>query len=261
MDKINAQLMGSGLKAPFGRIGGKSKLKKRIVNDYFPNDYENMIYVEPFLGAGSIYFYKNPSKKEVINDLDETIYNLIKGFQKFDANKIKNDLDGEYNKEEFNKIKQWNPSNEYGKFIRNLILTKTSFFNKGTSYGIGNNGRRNVINSNFEGYKERLKDTTILNKDYKEVIKKYDSPNTFFYLDPPDEHSEKLYKNDTVPIIELYNLLSKIKGRFLISYNDSKEAKQLFKDYYIKYVYTTYEHTAYTEKRRKREMLIANYPI
>ncbi len=256
MDKINAQLMGSGLKAPFGRIGGKSKLKKRIVNEYFPNNYENMIYVEPFLGAGSIYFYKNPSIKEVINDLDETIYNLIKGFQKFNAIKIKNDLDGEYNKKEFDKIKQWNPSNEYGKFIRNLILTKISFFNKGLSFG-----GDIKINSNFEGCKERLKNTTILNKDYKEVIKKYDSPNTFFYLDPPYEHSEKLYKNDTVPIVELYNLLSKIKGKFLISYNDSKEAKQLFKDYYIKYVYTTYENTAYTEKRRKREMLIANYPI
>jgi DNA adenine methylase len=256
MDKINAQLMGSGLKAPFGRTGGKNKLKKRIVDGYFPDDYENMIYVEPFLGAGSIYFYKNPSKKEVINDLDETIYNLIKGFQKYDATKIKNDVDGEYNKKEFEKIKQWNPSNEYGNFIRNLILARMSFLSNGISF----KGDRK-INSNFEGYKERLKNTIILNKDYKEVIKKYDSPDTFFYLDPPYEHSEKLYKNDTVPIVELYNLLSKIKGHFLISYNDSKEAKQLFKDYYIKYVYTTYENTRYTEKKRKREMLIADYPI
>ena len=49
---------GKTLKAPFGRMGGKSKLKKIIINEYFPKNYENMTYVEPFVGAGNIYFYK-----------------------------------------------------------------------------------------------------------------------------------------------------------------------------------------------------------
>ncbi len=54
------------------RIGGKRLLKKRIVK-MFPKDYENMIYVEPFNGAGHVYFYKKPSIKEVINDVDSGV--------------------------------------------------------------------------------------------------------------------------------------------------------------------------------------------
>jgi hypothetical protein len=53
--------------------------------------------------------------------------------------------------------------------------------------------------------------------------------------------------------------LKNIKGRFLISYNDSTEAKKLFKNYYINYADTTYEHTGMVGKRVKKEMLISNY--
>ncbi len=33
-----------------------------------------LIYVEPFIGAGSIFFYKDPSEFEIINDLDKQPY-------------------------------------------------------------------------------------------------------------------------------------------------------------------------------------------
>lgn len=38
-----------------------------------------MLYVEPFIGGGSLYFYKNKSIFEVINDLDNNIYNVYIG--------------------------------------------------------------------------------------------------------------------------------------------------------------------------------------
>lgn len=40
-----------GINPAFPRVGGKSLLKKKIVDEYFPEDYENMIYVEPFVGG------------------------------------------------------------------------------------------------------------------------------------------------------------------------------------------------------------------
>jgi hypothetical protein len=72
------------LKSLFGRIGGKSKLKKKIVDGFFPNNYENMSYVEAFVGGASIYFYKKPSIKEIINDKDSDVIELLKGFKKYD---------------------------------------------------------------------------------------------------------------------------------------------------------------------------------
>jgi len=257
-DEDEEEVIG-GVKAPFGRIGGKSKLKKIIVEKYFPKNYENMTYVEPFIGAGSVYFYKEPSKKEVINDLDSSVIELFRGFKKYDGKDIDKDINGAYSKELFNKIKDSKPSTEYRKFIQNLILTRTSFFGKKQSYGIGNS--RNTISANFSTnkIKDRLKDTEIYNKSYKDIIEKYDSPNTFFYLDPPYENSTGLYVHDTLPIKDVYDILKNIKGKFLISYNDSKEAKELFKDFNINYENTTYEHTKHVAKRIKKEMLISNY--
>ena len=83
-----------------------------------------MIYVEPFIGAGSIFFYKDPSEFEIINDLDKQPSILLKGFKKFDGAKISKDL-RVYTKELFNEIKASNPTSEYGKFKRILQLTRT----------------------------------------------------------------------------------------------------------------------------------------
>jgi len=60
---------------------------------------------------------------------------------------------------------------------------------------IGSDKSKAIIQSNFSNneLKHRLKNTIILNKDYKKLIKEYDSPLTFFYLDPPYEESGNLY--------------------------------------------------------------------
>jgi DNA adenine methylase len=240
-----------------GRIGGKSLLKKIIVNSYFPENYEDMIYVEPFVGGGSIFFYKNKSRKEIINDLDKDVYNIYKGFQLYDGSKISKSINGTYNKEMFEKIKNSKPRTDYEKFIRLLILFRTSFFTKGESFSVG----REKINSNFgDYYKNRLDNVTILNEDYKKVIKNYDTPNTFFYLDPPYEKSEGLYTYDEVNLNELYNILKNTKGKWLLSYNNSEEAKKLFKNFYINQVTTQYTHPLKGGMPRKTiELLISNY--
>jgi DNA adenine methylase len=250
------KLVGAGIIAPYGRMGGKSWLKKTLIK-YFPVDYEAMTYIEPFFGAGSLYFYKEPSKKEVINDLDKNIYTLMKGFKKYDGEKISETINADYDKESFNKIKDFKPKTDYDKFIHILLLTKLSFF--GNMKAFGNHTK---IASNYGNkYNERLKHTIISNKDYKEVIKKYDSPNSFFYLDPPYSMSEdyKYYDNKYININELHDLLKNIKGKFLLSYDDNIEARQLFKDFKITTVVTSYQETQYIKKREKKEIVIQNY--
>lgn len=245
-----------GIIPPYGRLGGKSNLKKVLIN-YFPNNYESLTYIEPFFGAGSLFFYKEPSKKEVINDLDKNVFILIKGFKKYDGNEISESINGNYDKEKFIILKNYKPKTEYNKFIQLLLLTKLSFFGNMRSFG-----NTFYISSNYGNkYNERLKNTIILNKDYKEVIKKYDGLNSFFYLDPPYSMCEdkKCYGNQYININELYDTVKNIKGKFLISYDDNKEIKELFKDFKIIKVYTIYQHTHNIEHRKKTELLIKNY--
>ncbi len=243
------------------RLGGKSRLKKEIVNNYFPEDYVCMTYVEPFVGGGSIFFYKNPSVLEVINDLDENIYTIFNGAKKYDNLDIKNRLDGVYTKEQFNIIRDSKLDDEFEKFCRTYYLLKNSILGKGTTW----KDDRPKMNVKLEGYKERLEDVVIYNTDYKELIVKYDSPDTFFYLDPPYEESKGLYNHYDINMFEMYSILSKIKGKFLISYNNSENVREIFKNYNIKEVVTKYNSGMYSKGSRAKgsrdvvELLISNY--
>lgn len=246
-----------GIVGPYSRLGGKSRLKKVLIN-YFPDNYESMTYIEPFFGGGSLFFYKEQSKKEIINDLDKNIFILMKGFKKYDGNEISKSINGNYDKDKFIILKNYKPKTEYNKFIQVLLLIKLSFFSEMQAF----NKNRFYINSNYGNkYNERLKNTIILNKDYKEVIKKYDSPNSFFYLDPPYSMSkkEKYYNNQYININELYDTIKNIKGKFLVSFDDNKEVKELFKDFKIIKVSTSYAPTQNIERRKKTEILIKNY--
>jgi len=58
-------------------FGGKSRLVKTIINK-IP---EHTCYVEVFAGGASVFFGKDPSTTEVINDLDKdlvTFYRTVK---------------------------------------------------------------------------------------------------------------------------------------------------------------------------------------
>lgn len=70
---------------------------------------------------------------------------------------------------------------------------------------------------------------------------------------------EKYYNNQYINIHELYNILKNIKGKFLLSYDDNTEAKQLFKDFKIINITTTYQDTQHIEKRKVKEIIIKNY--
>ena len=55
-------------------IGGKRRLAKRII-PLFP---EHTCYVEPFCGAAAIYFMKDQTKVEVLNDINGELVNLYR---------------------------------------------------------------------------------------------------------------------------------------------------------------------------------------
>ena len=249
----NNDKTGNGIIA---RMGGKHFLKKDIVDKFFPIDYENRDYIEPFVGGGSVLFYKKESISETINDIDSIVIDIYKGYKKYGFEEIKKAIDGDYTKEEFNKIKQSKPTTEFSKFIRLLILYKTSFFGNMRTHN-----RRESINLK-QNFHNRLKNVKILNTDYKKVIKDYNTENSFFYLDPPYRGSSLThYDNFNIDYNELYNLVKSIKGKFLMSLDDSNENRELFKEFNIYNVKTRYANPILGgfKKGKKNELLISNY--
>ena len=79
------------IKPPISRVGGKSKLRNKIIN-MLPS---HTTYIELFFGAGWVYFGKDKSKVEVINDIDKELINLFK-IIKYHTPEIKRLLEYEF---------------------------------------------------------------------------------------------------------------------------------------------------------------------
>ena len=55
------------------RLGNKKKIAHEIIQ-HFP---DHKIYIEPFFGAGGMFFNKPKAKYNIVNDLDSDVFNLF----------------------------------------------------------------------------------------------------------------------------------------------------------------------------------------
>ena len=192
---------------------------------------DHKIYVEPFIGGGAIFFEKELAEKNIINDLDTELvrdYKIARDAPS-DKEKYRKDLDNINALQRYYFMGSNNSSAD--KFMKTIIKRCNGFGGSPVSTKVYKDSNPyNKINL-LDKYQEKLKKTTILSQDYKSVIKTYDSPNTFFYLDPPYEKSEGLYKEFTMDFEEMARLLKSIKGKFLLSLNDSTTIRNIFKDF------------------------------
>jgi len=248
---------GGGI-TPFARLGGKSMIAKRLIA-MFPPDEDYDIYVEPFMGAGNIILRKEPADhREIINDLDKRMVVAFRGIKK--SGKYINDNVARIppSKEVFNANK------DKLNAVDIIDTIKYSFFSMGKSYNsaMAKNPEKRGNKTDYIPISERLKKVTILNQSFEKVIKKYDTPRTFFYLDPPYESKEESDYPDYVTPEMVWDSVKNVKGFVMVSYNDSAKIRGLFKSWKIKTIKTKYKNM--TDKhamgmRTKTELIIMNY--
>lgn len=224
------------MKSFFGRQGGKTRSRDKIYK-FFPPNGAYKVYVEPFVGAGSL-FLGQKTDKEVINDIDKDIYNIwrdMKSVSKEQFDKL--EFNGDENT--FNKLLEDNTTDSLQRLYRNLYISFFSFasfrkyFDKTKTKDSMRGNRDNIFNR-FQEIHDRLKGVTILNKDYKNIIKKYDSDNTLFYLDPPYfQTNNKSYSNKNIDFEELAKILKDVNGYFVLSINNDPYIRKVFKDFNI----------------------------
>jgi DNA adenine methylase len=238
----------------FCRIGNKKKIKDKILN-LIPNDFN--LYVEPFVGSGAIFLNVDlENKKSVINDLDK---NIVQGHSAIKSG-VTLDPKTFIFKDTQNNIYNKSVSSTNDKFLKSVITACGTFGAKGVGklyLNISNASIRNKIKNAIK-QKDHYNNTRIFNTDYKKIIKKFDSSKSFFYLDPPYESSKALYKDETFDFDELSNILKNIKGRFLLSLNDSPNIRNIFKNFKIISILVKGSNSENIGKDRK-ELLILNY--
>lgn len=239
------------MKPPFCRQGNKMSIIHQLL-DLIP---QHTLYVEVFTGSGALFFNKEPTKS-ILNDLDyDVVYRLkvLKKVPLFEKKEV-NDLD------EIKKLYDKPIQTLEDAVIHEKIKACNGFYTKPLKpsskiYTISN---PYTIVDNLPIYKNLLKNATITNNDYKIILHKYDSPTTFFYLDPPYENTiNNFYDNAIINYEEMRDILLNLKGFFLLSINDSPYIRKVFKDFKIKKI-SARDWNMKIEKKRK-ELLIMNY--
>jgi DNA adenine methylase len=111
-----------------------------------------------------------------------------------------------------------------------------------------------------------LKITEVENMDFADVIKKYDSPTTYIYLDPPYWKTENYYNNhdfDREDHERLAKVLNGIQGKFSLSYYDFELLHFWFPDNIYRWEKKEFAKAAAAKKGTKQnmgeELLIMNY--
>jgi DNA adenine methylase len=123
------------------RLGNKKKIAKEI-QKYFP---EHKIYIEPFFGAGGMFFNKPKAKYNIVNDLDSDVFNLFQVVmnQKEELEKafymmpIHLDL--------LNYWKQNKETEPIKKALRFLFLSNLTFMGSGSVIKYGTENPKNII--------------------------------------------------------------------------------------------------------------------
>lgn len=240
-------------------VGGKKALRKTIL-EQFPAEYGR--YIEVFGGAGWILFAEERKvKSEVYNDMDGSLVNLFRCV-KYHPEALQKELEWTLNSREqfFDVREEARGFTDIQRAARFFVLIKESFGTDCQSFGL----RAKDLAKAADYLKEvskRLRMVVIERLDFERILKTYDRSDALFYLDPPYFNAERYYtsgfgKEDHA---RLHDALGRVKGRFIMSYNDCEDARELYKDYNIISTSRSDSLVAKSVSRRYKELIIKNY--
>lgn len=258
------------MKPPLTYYGGKQKMVPYIL----PRIPKHSLYVEPFVGGGAVFWNKEPSVGEVINDTNGEIVNFYQTVQT-QFSKLKKEIDQTlHSRYLYKKAKLIHEFADLFTSVKRAwatwVLCNMGFSGiMGGSFGydaIEGKNRTHFKKVNFlKDLAKRMEKVCIEQGDALQVIQSRDRPTTFFYIDPPYYNSNMGHyggytKQDFINLLEM---LSGLKGKFLLSSYPSEELAT----YTQKYGWQTFQVKKVISVNKggngkmKTEVLTANYPI
>ncbi len=256
--------------APY--LGGKRNLAKRIcaIIDKVPCT----TYIEPFVGMGGIFLRRSTQPRaEVINDYSREVSNLFRILQRHYPQFLQVLRFQLTTRAEFLRLTEINPETltDLERAARFLYLQRTAFGGKisGRNFGVSKDrpGRFNLttLEPMLEDLHTRLSGVIIECLDWSDLIPRYDSEGSLFYLDPPyfgceTDYGKAMFSRDDFG--RLAALLGTIKGRFIMSINDVPQIREAFAAFRMVEVATTYSVSATSSGAADRaELLISNFAL
>jgi len=214
------------MKTPIAYYGGKQNMLKYIL----PMIPAHTTYCEPFFGGGAVFFAKPKAKNEIVNDTLDILINFYRIAQTrfeelarevelylYSRRQYPEALDIIKGKVEADDVKR---AAAWWFYINNTINHK---INGSMRTSLGNDSpttlakRKHALLSGE--IVSRLEGVTIDCYDALRVIDMYDTPDTFFYVDPPYFNADMGHYGGytEADFVALLDKLENIKGKFLLS--------------------------------------------
>jgi Site-specific DNA methylase len=260
------------MKTPLTYYGGKQQLAP-IILKLLP---EHKIYCEPFVGGGAIFFSKEPSKVEVINDINNELMNFYQVVQR-NYPMLEQEIKISLHSRDMHRRATvvYNNPDMFDSIKRAWAVWVLSCQSFGAmldgAFGYDRTGQTTAKitkkrDSFTLDYAVRLQNVQIECADALRIIRSRDTPETFFYCDPPYFNSDcGHYDGYTMEDFELLlQALAKIEGKFLLSSYPSPLLAKYVKSqgwHSFSMKKTLSMSCASSEVKKKTEVLTANYPI
>lgn len=252
------------MNSPLAYIGGKSKLASTII-EMMP---DHKAYCEVFAGAAWVFFRKEPSKFEVINDLDSELvvfYRVLQNHLEEFLKQFKWLLSSREWFEDYKRQQAAGGLTDIQKAARYYYLQRLCFGGrvKGRTYGANPMHRPRInllrLEEELSAVYFRLAEVAIEHLHWKDFVKTYNKPDTLFYLDPP--YYKLPYYNHNLKLQDYQEMavsLADIKGTFILSINDHPDIRETFRGYKLNPVKLRYT-VSKSGQRIGKELLITNF--
>ena len=218
--------------------GGKRQLAPRLL----PLIPKHVCYVEPFCGAAGLFFSKPPSQVEVLNDINSELVNAFRCVRHHVSAVIEELMFRINSRADFKSALRCakcdnNAQTDVHRAADFLFCRALSFGAEGLSFGVtkskvgGASSSLSKVRADLLLVAQRLNGVNIENRSFEACIETYDSPDTFFFCDPPYIGCQsKSYKNFTLAeFAALVDLLRGRRGQWMLTINDLPEVRKVIR--------------------------------
>lgn len=213
-------------------IGGKRRLADQLIPRFPPHK----CYVEVFAGGAALYFLRPPAEVEVINDINGDLVNLYKVVKHHMEEFVRQFKWALSSREMFKWLKDTPAETltDVQRAARFYYLQHQCFGGKVQGQSWGTDTHAPPVNllrieEQLSAAHLRLAGTYVERLDWRECLKRYDRPHTFFYLDPPYWQTEGY--GVPFPFSEyqaMAEAMRNLKGKALLSINDHPDIRSCF---------------------------------
>lgn len=231
-------------------IGGKKRLAEILVERI--ERVPHKTYAEPFIGMGGVFLRRRWAPPcEVINDISNDVVTFFRILQRHYPQFMETLKFQIASRSEFERLMVADPSTltDLERAARFLYLQRLAFGGKvaGRSFGVspGTAARFDVtrLAPILEAIHERIAGVVVERLHWRDLVDRYDSAETLFFLDPPYFGSEADYGVGVFArgeFAQLAERLGQINGRFLLTVNDVPEMREAFGRFTVEALQTRY---------------------